>query len=240
MSNLSVGVFMATVLLYKISTDIVYHVLSNTAKIFLALFLFFYIICVMKKISFVVIFLIVSLLACETIRAEEEKPKCLEAVEFLTGFGWGKLRHQKNYNLTPFIVDFDFNLKPLTQKINFNPRSLLQFQIEPFISYISSPKNNVETGTSFLLKAGFLPQTSKFQPFVLGGVGMVYMTQHTIEQSTQFNFIEQLGIGMHYFFKPNVAFTIEGRYRHLSNAGIDHPNTGINTQFVLTGISYQF
>jgi len=224
--------------------DIVYHVLSNTAKIFLALFLFFYIICVMKKISFVVIFLISGLLVSETIRAEEtteaKKPKSLEAVEFFTGFGWGKLKHQKNYNLTPFVVDLDFNLKPLTKKLNFNPRSLLQFQLEPYISYISSPKNNVETGTSFLLKAGFLPQTSKFQPFVLGGVGMCYMTQHTIEQSTQFNFIEQLGFGMHYFFKPNIAFTVEGRYRHLSNAGIDHPNTGINTQFVLTGISYQF
>ncbi len=194
----------------------------------------------MKKISLFVILLTASLLLTQISWAQDKKSKSLEGVEFLTGIGWGKVRHKGNYNLTPFIVDFDFDLKPLTQKFNFNPRSLLQFQLEPFISYVSSPDNNIETGTSFLLKAGLLPQSSKFQPFILGGVGIDYMTQHTREQSTQFNFIEQAGIGMHYFFQKNIAFTLEGRYRHLSNAGIKHPNTGINTQFVLTGISYQF
>jgi predicted porin len=66
------------------------------------------------------------------------------------------------------------------------------------------------------------------------------MTQHTREQSTQFNFTEQTGIGIHYFFRKNTAFTLQGRYRHLSNASIKHPNTGINTQFVIAGFSYQF
>ncbi len=194
----------------------------------------------MKKLAFLVILLSASLLLSEMGWAQKEKLKCLEAVEFLTGFGWGKLRHKEDYHLAPFIVAFDFNLKPLTKKFNFNPSSLLQFQVEPFISFISSPDNNVETGTSFLLKMGLLPQTSKFQPFIFAGLGMVYMTQHTLEQSTQFNFTQQGGVGVHYFIRKNIALTLEGRYRHLSNAGIDHPNTGINTQFVLAGISYQF
>ncbi len=194
----------------------------------------------MKRVVCFVTLLVASLILSSIGWAQKEKPKSLEGVEFFTGFGWGKLRHQKNYRLTPFMVDFDFNLKPLTQKLNFNPRSLLQFQLEPFISFISSPNNNIETGTSFLLKTGFLPQTSKFQPFILGGVGIDYMTQHTHSQSTQFNFIEQAGLGMHYFFQKRIAFTLEGRYRHLSNAGIKHPNTGINTQFIVAGISYQF
>jgi len=194
----------------------------------------------MKKIAFFVISLAISVLLSDIGWAQEEKQKCLEGIEFFTGFGWGKLLGKKDYHLTPFIVDFDFNLKPLTQKLNFNPRQLLQFQIEPFISFVSQPDNNVETGTSFLLKMGILPQTSKLQPFILAGLGTVYMTQHTREQSTQFNFIEQAGAGIHYFFRKNIAFTLEGRYRHLSNCGIKHPNTGINTQFVLAGITYQF
>jgi opacity protein-like surface antigen len=172
--------------------------------------------------------------------AVEAKPKYLEAIEFLTGFGWGKLREKDNYNLYPLVADFDFNLKPLTQKLNFNPRSLLQFQIEPFISGVSSPNANVEVGTSFFLKVGVLPQTSKFQPYIKAGVGMDYMTQHTREQATQFNFISTGGVGIHYFFRENTAFTLEGRYRHLSNAGIDHPNSGINTAFVLVGVTYRF
>lgn len=42
------------------------------------------------------------------------------------------------------------------------------------------------------------------------------MSQHTKEQATQFNFIDQAALGMHYFFRKNTAFTLEGRLRHLS------------------------
>ncbi|MDD2689494.1 MAG: acyloxyacyl hydrolase [Candidatus Omnitrophica bacterium] len=171
---------------------------------------------------------------------QESKPKCLEAVEFLSGFGWGKLRGKEDYRLIPFIVGFDFNLKNLTQKFNFNPPQLIQFQIEPFVSSVLQPEANAEIGSSFALKVGILPQTAKIQPYIKVSLGMVYMSQHTKEQSTQFNFIEYGGLGVHYFFRKNTAFTLEGRYRHLSNCSIDHPNTGINTAFVVAGIAYQF
>ena len=194
----------------------------------------------MKRTFCFVILLIASLLLSDMGWPQEVKPKSLEGVEFFTGFGWGKLRRKGNYHLIPLIVDFDFDLKPLAKKFNFNPSSLLQFQVEPFISPVLSPDSNVEIGTSFLFKMGLLPQTAKFQPFILAGLGMVYMTQHTREQSTQFNFTEQGGLGIHYFFRKNIAFTLQGRFRHLSNAGIDHPNTGINTQFIIAGLSYQF
>jgi hypothetical protein len=194
----------------------------------------------MKRLSFCAALLII-IFACVTIGlAQEAKPKCLEAIEFLTGFGWGKLRTKGNHYLYPLAVDFDFNLKPLTQKLNFNPPQLLQFQIEPYMSYVAKPESNFETGTSFFLKIGILPQTAKLQPYIKAGVGMSYMTIHTREQATQFNFIDTGGAGIHYFFNKNTAFTLEGRYRHLSNAGIDHPNSGINTAFILAGISYQY
>ena len=194
----------------------------------------------MKKI--VVCALLVSFALCVSGEgfAEEEKQKSLEAIEFLTGFGWGKLRTKGNHHLYPFSVGLDFNLKPLTQKINFYPASLLQFQIEPYMSYIAEPESNFEAGTSFFLKVGVLPQTSKFQPYVKAGTGFSYMTIQTREQATQFNFISSGGIGMHYFFTEKCAFTLEGRYRHLSNASIDHPNSGINTAFILAGVSIQY
>ena len=150
------------------------------------------------------------------------------------------MREKGNYNLYPLLVDFDFTLKPLIRKLNFNPGQLIQFQIEPYIAYVSSPDSNAEAGVSFFIKMGILPQTSKFQPYLKAGAGMVYITQHTREQSTQFNFIDSGGIGVHYFLTKNTNLTLEGRYRHLSNAGIKHPNSGINTVFVVAGISYQF
>jgi len=177
-------------------------------------------------------------------KTKSAQQKSLEAIEVLTGFSWANpelKNNEDNYNLYPVFVAFDFNLKPLTKKwFNFNPRSLLQFQIEPFIGVISSPNTNFEMGNSFFLKVGILPQTSRFQPYIKAGVGMDYMTLHTDEQATQFNFISTGVVGMHYFFKDNVALTLEGSYRHLSNAGIDHPNHGINSITADAGILYQF
>ena len=66
------------------------------------------------------------------------------------------------------------------------------------------------------------------------------MSQHSREQSTQFNFEEQGGLGAHYFLKKNIAINGECRIRHVSNAGIDQPNHGINSLFFLLGATYQF
>lgn len=173
--------------------------------------------------------------------AEKDTQKTFEGIEFLAGFSAGELvRGQRSYMMAPFSVAFDFNLRNFTKKIGFNPKQLLQFQIEPFIGFITSPKNNLETGMIFWLKMGFVPDDWKFQPYGKLGVGIDYMTLHTRDQSTQFNFTEEGALGMHYFFTKNTALTVEGRMRHLSNCGIKEPNHGINSYFLLTGISYRF
>jgi len=137
-------------------------------------------------------------------------------------------------------MDFDFDLKPLMRKMNFNPSFLMQFQIEPYLAPIYSPGSNIELGVAFLLKFGFLPSTSKIQPYIKFGAGVSYMSLHTREQATQFNFIEPGALGVHYFLKKNTALTLEGRRRHLSNAGLEDPNGGINTYSVLLGYVHRF
>ncbi|MDO8661820.1 MAG: acyloxyacyl hydrolase [Candidatus Omnitrophota bacterium] len=194
----------------------------------------------MKKIITLVLISGFILLASNTPHAEETNQKSLVGVEFLTGFGWGKLKGQTNYNVIPFSAAFDFNLKNLSSKINFNPSGIFQFQIEPFLGFISRPHNNLETGTIFWLKLGLFPDTWRLEPYVKLGAGLNYMTLHTDEQSTQFNFTEQAALGIHYFFTNNTAFTLEGRWRHLSNSGIKEPNHGINSYSVNTGIAYKF
>ena len=181
---------------------------------------------------------IIFLISGQPCLAQEKK--ILSGIEFLTGFGWGKLRDKENYNLIPLSVAFNFDLKPLINKIRINPGGFVYFQIEPFLNAVSNPDSNLETGTSFWVKIGLLKETSKIQPYLKLGAGILYITQHTREQATQFNFSEQLGAGAHYYISKNTALTLEGRWRHLSNAGIKHPNQGINTYFVLTGISYKF
>ncbi len=192
----------------------------------------------MRKLAFLIIPLILILALHSLCSAQENKT--LVGIDILTGFGWGKLRAQDNYKLTPLSVAFSFDLKHLVQKIKLNPKSLIHLQVEPFLNTVNDPRSNLETGASFWLKLGLLGEESKLQPYFKIGAGLLYMTQHTREQATQFNFTEQIGVGTHYYFSKNTALTLEGRWRHLSNAGIKHPNQGINTYFVLTGISYKF
>jgi hypothetical protein len=193
----------------------------------------------MKKIAVFICCALFSLISAPGL-ADEGKTKTLEAIEVLTGFSSGKLQEKKSYRLIPLFVDFDLDLKPLIRKLNLDPKQLIQFQIEPYISYVSSPQDNVETGLNFMLKVGVLPQTSKFQPYLKAGAGLLYMSQHTREQGTQFNFNEQVGVGLHYFLTKGTYLTIEGRYRHLSNCSIKRPNRGIENYFALAGLSYEF
>ena len=169
-----------------------------------------------------------------------EQPKSLQAMEFLVGYGQGALIKKEDYRVMSFLVGLDFDIKPLTKKFGFTPPSLVQFQVEPFLSLVATPDSNMEAGTSFLFKLGLLPESWKFQPYAKGGVGMIYISQHTLDQSTQFNFLVNGGVGFHYFLEKDYSFTLEYRFRHLSNASRKQPNSGIDNHFCLLGITRHF
>ena len=58
--------------------------------------------------------------------------------------------------------------------------------------------------------------------------------------SGTFEFNLQGGVGVHWFFKDNAAWTVEARYLHMSCAGISKPNTGLNGVTGLMGLTYFF
>lgn len=178
--------------------------------------------------------------SCASLFAQESSPGNLKSIELLSGFGKSELREQGNYYLTPIIFDFDFDLNPILKNKGINLPGLFEFQLEPFFSIANKPDPNIEVGNTFILKLGILPETFKFQPYIKVGPGFLYMTQHTREQATQFNFFEQGGVGFHYFFNKNLALTADWRLRHVSNAAIKQPNKGINGRFYLLGLTYRF
>lgn len=171
----------------------------------------------------------------------QESSKSLQSIEVLTGFTWGSLLRQQHFHAYPLAVSFDFDLKTfLNRKLKFTFVPLLQFQVEPYLSYISAPKNNFEGGTMLFIKFGLFPETWKFQPYFKAGAGALYMTLHTKEQSTQFNFSEAAGYGMHFFISPKLALTTEYRYRHVSNSGCGDRNHGFNNHLGFLGVAYKF
>lgn len=186
-----------------------------------------------------IIVLFISLLSFNLGFAEKSNPKSLKGFEVLSGFARSRMEKGK-YRLYPLLVDLDFDLKDFFRSKGIRYYGLTEFQLEPFINTVVRPNSNIEAGTAFMLKIGILPETLKFQPYIKAGVGMLFMSQHTREMSTRFNFLEQLGAGAHYFLTKKLALTAECRYRHVSNAGIREPNHGMNTWFYLGGITYRF
>jgi opacity protein-like surface antigen len=169
-------------------------------------------------------------------------------IGIVSGYGHGNLKQKGSYKVIPVIVRLGFNLdsiglgfgdliRPLAKKLNMNPKGFTEFLLEPFINGVTEPKSNIETGCNFLLKYSY-PLTERIYPYVLGGLGAGYNSQHVRTQSTQWGFISQAGFGFSYFIKKDMALSLEYRFRHFSNANTRQPNNGINTNMFLVGISF--
>ena len=171
----------------------------------------------------------------------EEKPhKWLREVGLLTGYGTQSFdRRSDDYEIIPILIQFGFDINPLARKLHIDPRGTVECVVEPLMNVVINPDTNAEVGCSFLLKYSD-HITSRIAPYIEGGFGIIYTTQHTREQSTQYNFLSQVGVGLQFFLNEKFALTGGYRFRHLSNAGIDHPNRGINHHFALLGVSYFF
>jgi len=111
--------------------------------------------------------------------------------------------------------------------------------MEPFVSYVPQPDTNMECGLVLLSKFAY-PLTEKIHPYIFGGGGVMYITQHLREQATQYNFTPQVGAGASFWLKPDVALNVEWRWRHFSNADLKEPNDGVNANMIFAGVSWFF
>jgi hypothetical protein len=96
-----------------------------------------------------------------------------------------------------------------------------KIEIIPFQAYLQPPVNF--TGNR------------RVKPFFELSGGLL-ISNHDIPVNTNtVNFTPQGGMGFHIFAKSNRAITLQGMYKHVSNAGLENRNSGINAsvQFVL-------
>jgi Lipid A 3-O-deacylase (PagL) len=163
----------------------------------------------------------------------------LEGIEVFSGYFEANLRERDDYQGIPLLVSLNFDAKPVFSKIGVNPQGRLEFVIEPFVNTIISPEANAEVGSNFLIKYTY-PLSDSIQPYFKGGLGALYMSQKTIEQGSQYNFLPQAGVGCHFFVKDDVAVSLEYRYRHLSNNSFTRRNGGIDANMALGGLSFFF
>ena len=78
-----------------------------------------------------------------------------------------------------------------------------------------------------------------FQPYVEGGIGLIYTDFQVEGQGLRINFNPQIGLGTEIKAGPGETFFISLRLHHISNAGFDNQNRGVNSVMCMLGYFFQ-
>lgn len=104
-------------------------------------------------------------------------------------------------------------------------------QAYPSVRYVA--------GETTVLRYNFATGT-RWVPFLDGGAGVLGTDIGRPDLGSVFEFNEQGGPGVNYFWRKNSALTFQYRYTHISNAGIKKPNEGVNEHMLYAGITWYF
>lgn len=82
----------------------------------------------------------------------------------------------------------------------------------------------------------------RFRPYLEGGLGLIYTDYQVRDpdppydrQGLRFNFNPIIGIGIEFRQRPGASYFATVRLSHLSNAGLDSDNRGVNSVVFLIG-----
>jgi len=108
----------------------------------------------------------------------------------------------------------------------------IQFQ-EPFVTH----------GVGFTPKIKYtFVALDRIRPYAefAGGPFWTDLAGKIPEESSQFNFVLMAGFGVSYFLTNQVALNVGYRFQHISNAGTQYPNLGLNASLPYGGFSFYF
>lgn len=130
------------------------------------------------------------------------------------------------------------------KKKGFLPRGNLEALIELSSSNVFKEPGNYFIGATILFRYNFVENNWKIVPYAQIGGGVVYTNVHkdssqsAIGQSIEFT--PQASLGLRYLFDKNWSFDVEAMFHHISNAGLDDRNDGVNSFGGLIGVTYNF
>ena len=105
------------------------------------------------------------------------------------------------------------------------------------VSLILNPEISTMIGINFLAAYTFTVN-EKWQPYIFGGGGPVYIFADIPGMGTKLNGNYQFGIGLEYFLNKQNHLLFEYRYHHISNAGTAEPNEPLNSSKFIIGITF--
>jgi hypothetical protein len=121
-------------------------------------------------------------------------------------------------------------------------RGNFEWRVEVFGGMQYHPNVNTDgwlIGLTPHLRYNFATGT-RWIPFLDAGAGVTATGIAHPDLGGTFEFNLQPAIGMQWFVRDNLALTGEVKYMHLSCAGIDKPNLGVNEVIGMIGLTWFF
>lgn len=115
-----------------------------------------------------------------------------------------------------------------------------QLHLEPMAAFIYSPTDTYLLGVNLNLRHTFLIWR-RFSPYIEGGAGILNTNLRVGRALGEtIEFIEHAGAGFHLHISGRISLSAGYRWTHISNAGLDERNSGINSHFPYLGFTYFF
>jgi lipid A 3-O-deacylase len=118
-------------------------------------------------------------------------------------------------------------------------RGALEIGVEPIYQRFVEPDDAFFAGLGAVARYHLLP-LGRLVPYVELGAAPGYTDLRVIEQRTDVVFLLLGGVGASVFVADRVALYAGYRLQHISNAGTDTPNRGINSHTGVLGLSIFF
>ena len=193
------------------------------------------------------------------IKAQKKAWFSSSKIGILYGYGeqGGDFLNDKDYNYTTNLIKFQFYypLKSgsfdlelvIEPTIGFATHQLLNIQFirptEP--NYLALREEFIQKKelTEYILSTNLILRKNiykSFSAYILLGIGPMIISERTERLAKGFAFAEIVSLGFSTKVYQNLNFDVRGGYRHMSNADLKLPNSGINTATINLGFNFKF
>ena len=192
----------------------------------------------MKNSLLIVVLSIIALLSSNRLALTQDytgSHKSLWAIDLWTGGGVGMNGPDKGSNVLLSGVRFS-----RTIWTGQNGGSL-QYGIDVIPLFLMDQESKAFgfSATPVLLRWN-LNSARPISPFIEFGAGVLFTNKEVPEKTSDVNFTPQAAAGVHIFTGKDAATTISFRFMHISNAGMESPNPGVNTLQLSAGYTWFF
>ena len=118
-------------------------------------------------------------------------------------------------------------------------RGSVEVGLEPFVQFYLEPSRVSQEGIKAVGRYHFI-SVAPIVPYLEFAAGVMHSNLKIDEIRSRYAFSLETGAGLSYLLTPTLALTAGYRFQHISNADGESPNTGINSNTGLIGVTFFF